>query len=84
LSFESAAAAATLIKKIQLGIYPTKSVFMFVGPGEWIILFAFCFFKKRKKRNVFEFYLDGLSGFQIFIRLIVRQHFQQQLLFEFD
>jgi hypothetical protein len=25
-----------------------------------------------------------LSGFQIFIRLIVRQHFQQQLLFEFD
>jgi hypothetical protein len=41
-------------------------------------------FEKKNKRNVFEFYLDGLSGFRIFIRLIVRQHFQQQLLFEFD
>jgi hypothetical protein len=72
LLFESA--AAILIKKIQLGIYPTKSVLVFVGPvsGSFYLHFAF---ETKKKPNVFEFYLGGLSGFRIFIRLIVHQHF---------
>jgi hypothetical protein len=50
-----------------------------------------CFYLEKRKdmglKVVWSWaYLSPLSGFQIFIRLIVHQHFpfQQQLLYEFD